>query len=259
PVNTFANGDIVFISGKYIIEGSEPHFAIAYASIVDNKNSNREFDATDLPECISHCVYSVTINREPKKIEEFIHFGAEAVEYNSVTTKPNIKIDMTIVYPLQSPKFKYLGYLGSNIKLRTNYFVSGLIRFSKSGKMIIEATDIDYLKTSAINLTESTSLVTPNTPSIIDLIDDDLNPANSQTFEEPAKLFKTPDVNIEDGTSYAPENNNPPDSVSSDGQDHENQFDDDNSKIMESCDNEDLHELQPKKRKKNTTRIQKEK
>ncbi|RIB21032.1 hypothetical protein C2G38_2079361 [Gigaspora rosea] len=212
PVNTFNNGDIVFISGKYIVESSEPHFAIAYTSVVDDKNPNREFDATDLSECVPHCVYSVTINRDPKRIEEFIHFGAEAVESNSVTSKPDIKMDITIVYPHNSPKFKYLGHLGSNIKPRANYFVSGLIRFSKSGKMIIEATDIDSLKTSTINinLSESSSLATPNAPSIIDLIDDDLNSTDPRTFKESAKFFKTSNIDVKGSISYASESNNPP-------------------------------------------------
>ncbi|RIB29745.1 hypothetical protein C2G38_2055982 [Gigaspora rosea] len=238
-VNAFSNGDIVFISGKYVVESSEPHFAIAYASVVDDKNPNREFDATDLHECVPHCVYSVTINREPKQIDKFIHFDTEAIEYNSITSKPDIKMDMTIVYPLKSPKFKYLGHLGSNIKLQANYFVSGLIRFSKSGKMIIEATDIDYLKTSTIkvNLSESSSLATQNAPSIIDLIDDDLNPANPQTSED------STNNDVENETSYASENNN-----------------------AESNNEEDLHDefeedvkLQPKKKKGNTTGTQEEK
>ncbi|RIB10568.1 hypothetical protein C2G38_2105722, partial [Gigaspora rosea] len=226
---------------------SEPHFAIAYASVVDDKNPNREFDATDLPECVPHCVYLVTINRDPKRIEEFIHFGAEAVEYNSVTSKPDIKMDMTIVYPLNSPKFKYLGHLGSNIKPRANYFVSGLIRFSKSGKLIIEATDIDYLKTSTINvnLSESSSLATPNAPSIIDLIDDDLNPTDPRTSKESAKFFKTSNIDVKDSTSYASESNNPLDSPDNE-EDLHGEF-------------EENEKLQSKKRKGDITKTQKEK
>ncbi|CAG8677212.1 43837_t:CDS:2, partial [Gigaspora margarita] len=132
-----------------------------------------------------------------------------AMEYNSITFKPDIKMDITIIYPLKSLKFKYLGDLGSNIKLRANYFVSGLIRFSKSGKMIIEATDVDYLKTSTINvnLSESSSLPIPNAPSIIDLIDDDLNLANLQTSKDSAKLFEISNVDVENDTSCASESN----------------------------------------------------
>ncbi|CAG8810936.1 23106_t:CDS:1, partial [Dentiscutata erythropus] len=81
----FTNGDIIFIAGKYIVENSEPCFTIAYSSIVDSNNPNREFDATALPVCIPHCMYSVVVNREPKEVTDFIHFGAETIEYNSVT------------------------------------------------------------------------------------------------------------------------------------------------------------------------------
>ncbi|CAG8702585.1 18855_t:CDS:2, partial [Dentiscutata erythropus] len=229
PVNVFNNGDIVFISGKYIIESSELHFAIAYASVVNNKNLNREFDVTDLPECVPHCVYLVTVNCKPKQIEDFIYFGAETIEYNSVTSNSDIKMDMTIVYPLKSPKFKYL------------------------------ATDIDYLKTSAINinLVKSFSLATPNAPSIIDLIDDNLNSANPQTSEKSTKPFNIQNVDIE--------NNNLPDSVSLDNKDYKKQSED-NKKTVKSDNEEDLYnefeenqKVHLKKRKGNTAKAQKEK
>ncbi|CAG8773016.1 30773_t:CDS:2, partial [Racocetra persica] len=127
----FANGDLVFISGKYVVENSEPCFTIAYSTLIDNKNPSREFDTTDLPICIPHCMYSVVVNHVPKGVNEFIHFGAEAIEYNSVTSKPDVKMDLTIIYLSQYPRFKYLGPSGLNIKLRSTYFISGLFKFSK--------------------------------------------------------------------------------------------------------------------------------
>ncbi|CAG8776021.1 2940_t:CDS:2, partial [Dentiscutata erythropus] len=182
PPQTFMNGDIVFISGKYVVENSEPYFTIAYSSIIDSGNPNREFDISDVPISIPYCIYSVTINREPKKVENFIHFGAETIQYNSITSKPEVKMNMTIIYPHESPRLKYLGHLGSNIKLQSNYFVSGLLKFSKSGKIMIEATDVDYLKTSTINITrtESSQSATEGAPSIIDIIDNDLDSIATQ-------------------------------------------------------------------------------
>ncbi|CAG8539290.1 29380_t:CDS:2, partial [Racocetra persica] len=177
PAQTFSNGDLVFISGKYIIENSEPCFTIAYSSIVDNKNINRELDMSNVPITIPHSMYFVTVNREPKNVENFIHFGVDTVQYNSVTSTPNVKMDMTIIYPLDLPRFKYLSYLGSNIKLLSNYFVLGLFKFSKSSKIMIEATDIDYLRTSTINIgaSENSYSNVADTPSIIDIIDDDID------------------------------------------------------------------------------------
>ncbi|CAG8793437.1 23898_t:CDS:2, partial [Racocetra persica] len=146
----FKNSDLVFISGKYVVENSEPCFIIAYSSIVDNKNPNREFDMTAISVYIPHCIYSVVINREPKEVKEFIHFGAETVEYNSVT-------------------------------------------------------DIDYLKTLAINIitSKSSSLTKANTPSIIDLIDDDIDSTVTQPKQQlkpsltPVKNINANESNIE--------------------------------------------------------------
>ncbi|CAG8551009.1 5146_t:CDS:2 [Dentiscutata erythropus] len=173
----FTNGDIVFIAGKYIVKNSELCFTIAYSSIVDSNNPIREFDSTTLPVCLPHCIYSVVVNRDPKEVTDFIHFGAETIEYNSITSKPDVKMDLTVIYPSESSRFKYLGPSGSKIKLRSTYIVSGLFKFSKSGKMMIEATDIDYLRTSSNNITtsESSSLTASDKPSIIDIIDDDID------------------------------------------------------------------------------------
>ncbi|CAG8766320.1 1912_t:CDS:2, partial [Racocetra fulgida] len=101
----------------------------------------------------------------------------ETVKYNSVTSKPDIRMDMTIIYLHKSSRFKYLDSMGSNIKLQSSYFISELFRFSKSGKIMIEAIDINYLRPSAINIniSESSSSIMANALSIIDIIDDDIN------------------------------------------------------------------------------------
>ncbi|CAG8546514.1 44357_t:CDS:2 [Gigaspora margarita] len=103
PLQMFANGDIVFILGKFIVENLEPCFTIAYPTIINSDNPNHEFNTSDIPMSMLHCLYSVIANREPKKVANFIHFGVEIVEYNSITSKSNVKMDMTIIYPSESP------------------------------------------------------------------------------------------------------------------------------------------------------------
>ncbi|RIB25229.1 hypothetical protein C2G38_2241530 [Gigaspora rosea] len=95
PSQTFATGDIVFILGKYIVENSEPCFTVAYSSIVNSGNPNREFDTSDVPITIPHCTCFVTVNRAPKNVGELIHFGVETVQYNSVTGNSEVKMNIT--------------------------------------------------------------------------------------------------------------------------------------------------------------------
>ncbi|CAG8753936.1 25605_t:CDS:1, partial [Dentiscutata erythropus] len=130
-------------------------------------------------------------------VTDFIHFGAETIEYNSVTSKPDVKMDLTVIYPSQSSRFKYLGPSGSNIKLRSTYFISGLFKFSKTVKMMIEATDIDYLRTSSINITtsKSSSLTASNKPSIIDIIDDDIDSTVIQPKQRVESSSSSQDIN----------------------------------------------------------------
>src|SRR5260363_207572 len=82
----FTPGDLVFISGKYVIENLEQCITISYASIINNENPNREFDVSDVPECVPHCMISVMVNRKLKEIEDYVHFVVESVEYNPVTS-----------------------------------------------------------------------------------------------------------------------------------------------------------------------------
>ncbi|CAG8483905.1 28576_t:CDS:1 [Gigaspora margarita] len=199
----FTTGDIVFILGKYVVENSEPCFTIAYSSVIGNENPNHKFNTTTLPICVPHCMYLAIVSREAKEVSEFVHFGAETIKYNSITSKPNVKMDLTIIYLFQSSRFKYLGPLGSNIKLHSTYFVSGLFRFSKSGKMMIEATDIDYLRTSTIGITtpESSSL-TANTLSIIDIIDDDVNSIMQPKQQLESSLPSAKDINVNTSVTH---------------------------------------------------------
>ncbi|CAG8695164.1 16880_t:CDS:1 [Dentiscutata heterogama] len=138
---------------------------------------------TSVPVCDPHLMISTNINRNPKKIKEFIHSGVECVEYNGVTGSTNIKIEMIVLYSLQSVRFKHLGSSGINIKVTNNYLISGFIKFSDSGKMLIEATDIDYQKSSIYNSTMSEILSdkSQKTHSIIEIIADDSESSTTQT------------------------------------------------------------------------------
>ncbi|RIB01273.1 hypothetical protein C2G38_2296770 [Gigaspora rosea] len=176
------NNQSFFISSKFVIENSEQCVTVTYVSIIDN-NPSREFDTTNIPPCIPHCMFSVVVNRKPKELREFIHFGVECTEYNSVTSNSSVNMQITVLYHAGSSRFQnYLGHSGSNIKLGSTYLVSGLFKISTSGKMMIEATDVDYMKTAAVtyNAQENYSSTTPGAQSIIDIIADDIESKPNQ-------------------------------------------------------------------------------
>ncbi|CAG8826995.1 5396_t:CDS:1, partial [Racocetra persica] len=110
PSRLFTPGDLVLISGRFVVENSEQCMTIAYATILNNRDSNYEFKFIDIPICIPHCIFSILVNRNPKKLEEFIHFGVKCVEYNSITGSANIKMEMTVFYSSKSIKFKHLEF-----------------------------------------------------------------------------------------------------------------------------------------------------
>ncbi|CAG8563358.1 12522_t:CDS:2 [Dentiscutata heterogama] len=61
-------------------------------------------------------------------------------------------MEIIVIYSTQSVRFRHLGVLGSNIKRRNTYLISGLVKFSDSGKIMMEASDIDYQKLPLYNL-----------------------------------------------------------------------------------------------------------
>ncbi|RIB15123.1 hypothetical protein C2G38_2320487 [Gigaspora rosea] len=71
----------------------------------------------------------MTANRKLKEVDDYIHFGAESVEYNLVTSSSAVKIQITVLYSSQATRFqKYQGTLGSNIKLgNTNRSIIDII------------------------------------------------------------------------------------------------------------------------------------
>ncbi|CAG8828395.1 15633_t:CDS:2, partial [Gigaspora margarita] len=217
---------IVFITGKYIIENSEECIAITYASIIDTGKPECEFDITGIPICTPYCMIIVYVNRTPKKTEEFIHFGAD---YTS----------------------------GINIKISNIYIILGFIKFSDSGKMMIEATDIYFQKypTNHHNMPEISSDKS-KTQSIIDIIADDIDPVTTQTSNQSLSktmlAFIIPNIKInstpekKNQTKFEVENDNK--KQQNDHEEEKKTFSDEYKKsIGENEEQED--EEQPKKRK----------
>ncbi|CAG8758845.1 10123_t:CDS:1 [Dentiscutata erythropus] len=271
----FAPGDLVFFSGKCAVEDSQQCITVASASIVDNQNPNREFDLTSVPICVPHCMISVVVNHNAKQTEEFIYFGVECVEYNSVTGSSNVKIEMTVLYPVQSKRFKYLGSLGSNITVGNTYIVSGFFRFSDSGKIMIEATDIDYSKPPVLtfNILEISSSSSSHTHSILDIIADDIyftsnHPSKKPSYSEhdaipipsSSKVLSTlPIIDVEATASVEKSN-----CIDLDAEDKDNNSEhnseheySENENLLDENDQEE--DYQPKKRKRGTKTVKKNK
>ncbi|CAG8790527.1 12408_t:CDS:2, partial [Cetraspora pellucida] len=88
-----------------------------------------------------------------KEVENFIYFGVETVEYNSVISLPNAKMQMM-----------------------------KLIKFSQTDKLVIETTDIEYIKTLNYNVFRSSSLMMPRSQLIIDIVVNNVKSTTTQTL-----------------------------------------------------------------------------
>ncbi|CAG8848808.1 8570_t:CDS:2, partial [Racocetra persica] len=131
---------------------------VASANILDAGYSNHEFSIANIPLCIPHCMLSVFVTRTPQKVNDFIYFGKECLEYNAITR--------------------------SNIKLDNVYLISGFIKFSTFSNLMIEATNIDYIrKNMNSNIFESFSSL-PSTRSIIDIIANNIESATTSTQKQ---------------------------------------------------------------------------
>ncbi|CAG8790750.1 12435_t:CDS:1, partial [Dentiscutata erythropus] len=85
PLQVITTGDIVFFSGKYIIENSDQCLTVGYASILSTRNSSHKSNIINIPPYIPYFMFLASITRVPKKVKSFIHFGVECLEYNPVT------------------------------------------------------------------------------------------------------------------------------------------------------------------------------
>ncbi|CAG8841770.1 32783_t:CDS:1, partial [Racocetra persica] len=190
----------------------------------------------------------------------------ECVEYNSVTGSFNIKMEMIILYASQSVKFKHLGESGLNIKVGNIYLISEFVKFSDSGKIMIEATDIDYQKSSIYNsnVIEIPS-DKPKSRSIIDIIADDIESVNSnnQSSTLYAKINSTlekkneSDLDVESNTKEPESGHKKEKTTFSDEYTKELQSDEEEKAILSdeytklTDENEEQEdEEQPKKRKR---------
>ncbi|CAG8661929.1 17088_t:CDS:2, partial [Cetraspora pellucida] len=172
PAQQIMFSDIIFISGKYIIENTEECVTVAYASIVNTENAEHEFNSYNVPVCDPHVMFYVGVNRKPKETEDFIHFGI----------------------------------VGANIKVGNKYTISGHVKFSDLGKMMIEATDIDYVKGSEFNYntSENSSSIKSNVRSIINVIADDVESTSLPIKKSKFSVFFKEDKNSAALDSYEP-------------------------------------------------------
>ncbi|CAG8695720.1 19317_t:CDS:2, partial [Racocetra persica] len=150
PINEqpqiITTGNIVCFSGKFVVENSEQCLTVASANILDAGYSNHEFSIANIPSCIPHCMLSAFITCTPQKVNNFIYFDMECLEYNAITSTSNVKIKITVLYPFHSIRFqKYLDPSGSNIKLNNDRssIKSNTIAAHKSSETPIVIIDDD--------------------------------------------------------------------------------------------------------------------
>ncbi|CAG8805432.1 6445_t:CDS:2 [Cetraspora pellucida] len=97
PVQTFISRDIIFISGKFVIEDSESCFTVAYLSIVNNNNPDHEFDMTSIPLWILTIIDIINkdidfaFTRLTKKNVDVFDFSSATIDNN------HIDLDLLII------------------------------------------------------------------------------------------------------------------------------------------------------------------
>ncbi|CAG8633593.1 19992_t:CDS:2 [Cetraspora pellucida] len=126
PRLDFSPGNILFFSGKFVIEEENEYIMVAYASIIDVGASDNGFKADEIPLCIPHFMSPMKVNNNPKIHNDNVYFGAQCRVYNAFTAH-NVHMDLIVFYPAQAT------------------------RFEKPDIIALEATDIDYLSSSDIN------------------------------------------------------------------------------------------------------------
>ncbi|CAG8743236.1 12151_t:CDS:1, partial [Ambispora leptoticha] len=135
--------DIVSITGKFVIENSEQYITIASATKVDKKDSSDEFNLELIPLNTPHLMFNTTVICDLNTMGETIHFGVETKEYNSCTGNRDIYMPITVFYPIQHTRFNHLR---ANLKIGKPLMISGFLHIIKSTTIMVEATDIDYLR-----------------------------------------------------------------------------------------------------------------
>ncbi|CAG8669895.1 6757_t:CDS:2 [Gigaspora margarita] len=86
-------------AGKFVIKNLEQHVTISYAKVITARNPNYEFKANEIPISDPHCMFHITISREPKECKESTYFEAGYYQYNSHTNSKNGYMKLRIFDP----------------------------------------------------------------------------------------------------------------------------------------------------------------
>ncbi|CAG8777129.1 14572_t:CDS:1, partial [Racocetra fulgida] len=108
---------------------------------------------------------------------ETIHFGVETKEYNSCTGNRDIYMPITVFYPIQHTRFNHLR---ANLKIGKPLMISGFLHIIKSTTIMVEATDIDYLRQEInYNVTKNPYQTTPHALINLNKIADEVSTTSS--------------------------------------------------------------------------------
>ncbi|RIB21038.1 hypothetical protein C2G38_2034720 [Gigaspora rosea] len=191
----FSVGDIVSVAGKFVIENSEQFITIASATIVNKENSKDEFDAQLISLNTPHVMFNVTVTRDLKTSGDTVHFGVETHEYNSCTGNRDIHMPITVFYPVQRSRFNHLS---SNLKINKPLMVSGFLHLIKTTVIMVEATDVDFLKQETnYNITKNPFQTTTHSFTNLDRIAEEIHATTSLPIKEKNKLLNTNDFNTD--------------------------------------------------------------
>ncbi|RIB23262.1 hypothetical protein C2G38_2291528 [Gigaspora rosea] len=155
------------------------------------KNPSNEFDTQSIPINIPHLMFNATVTQELKTSGKTVHFGVETREYNSYTGNRDIHMPVTVFYPIQRNRFNHLR---SNLKIGKLLMISGFLHIVKS-TIMIEATDVDYLRQDTIYNTTKT----PHQPSLpaftdLDKIAEEINTPNP-SIQKKQNIVNLDDIN----------------------------------------------------------------
>lgn len=175
----FSVGNIILFSGKFINENSELYITVTHVTVIAAGDPQQEFKVEEIPLSIPHCMFAVTVKREPKNVRETTYFGTECYQYNSITNSRNVLMKMNIIFPTHAPRFNYFH---TGIKVGRTLLVSSFFKCIKNEIIYIDVTDIDYINTFNTNYNKQEgSSTNSNISSDIDLIAEEIESTASRT------------------------------------------------------------------------------
>lgn len=185
PYTEFSVGDIVMFAGKFVVENSEQCITVSCASVIAIGDPTQEFEPTEIPLSVPHCLFTVLVSRDPKECGDSTYFDAGCYQYNSHTNSKNVYMKIRAFFSTNTPRFSYLR-INNSIKIGKTFVISGFIRRITSDFTMFEVTDIDFMTTSANtiqNVQVSTSLSDTNCHSDIDIMAEDTEFTASQSLK----------------------------------------------------------------------------